>query len=113
MHWGDYDICSPNAVQYPLPDKRGVEWAIKNSYQLSEDISRGHLIGTIQLLGTPGLFITRVKGRGTNVLTTVPVRSVYHKIHYINRAMKDMEWFLLCDDYDTFLQTGIPIEISL
>ena len=114
LYWNDYDICSPNLIQFKfrLPDKRGLEWAIKNSDKLSQDISRGNIIDIIQLLGIPGLFITRVKDPETDIITNQEVRSVHQKIRYINLVMKDDGWGDLCDDHDTYSQTGIPIEIN-
>ena len=114
LDWNDYDICSPNLIQFKsrLPEKRGLEWAIKNSDKLSQDTSRGNIIDIIQLLGIPGLFITRVKDPETDIITSQEVSSVHHKIRYINRVMKNDEWDYLCDEHDAYFQTGIPIEIS-
>jgi len=114
LDWNDYDICSPSLVQFQprLPDKRGLEWAIKNSDKLSQDTSRGNIIDIIQLLGIPGLFITRVKDPETDIITSLEVISVHLKVRYINLAVKDGEWNDLCGDLDTYFQTGIPIEIN-
>jgi len=97
--------------QSRLPDERGIEWAIKNSDKLSHDVSRGNTLDIIQIIGTRGLFITRMKDPKTDILTSHEVMSVHRKIHYINIEVNNYGWDELCDDLFTFLQTGIPIEI--
>ena len=65
----------------------------------------------ISILNVPGLFVCRIWDTDSSEYVNYPVKLKRLVINYINRICKEEDFYLLEDDYEVYLQTGVPINI--
>tara|TARA_Y100000389_G_C17334988_1_gene450149 strand:+ start:475 stop:981 length:507 start_codon:yes stop_codon:yes gene_type:complete len=92
-----------------IPLGRGPEWAIKHQKDFYKPHSQ--TMKLISMLNVPGLFVAQVWSLVEDRVINYPVKLKRLVINYMNQVCKDKEFDLLEDDYEVYLQTGIPINI--
>ena len=92
-----------------IPLGRGPEWVIKHQKESCESYSQ--TMKLISMLNVPGLFVCRIWDTDSSEYVNYPVKLKRLVINYINRICKEEDFYLLEDEYEVYLQTGVPINI--
>ena len=92
-----------------IPLKRGPEWVIKYHKDFYE--SRCQTLKLITMLDVPGLFVAQIWDTDEYEYTNYPVKLKRLKINHMNQICKKEDFYLLEDEYEIYLQTGVPINI--
>ena len=92
-----------------IPLGRGSEWVIKHQkYSCKPHYQTMKLIS---MLNVKGLFVAQIWDTDSSEHVSYPVKLKRLVINYMNRIYKSGDLDLLEDDYEVYLQTGVPINI--
>ena len=92
-----------------IPLGRGPEWVIKHQKYFYKPHSQ--TMKLISMLNVPGLFVAQIWDTDSSEYVNYPVKLKRLVINYMNQVCKEEEFDLLEDDYEVYLQSGIPINI--
>ena len=92
-----------------IPLGRGPEWVIKHQKYFYKPHSQTRKL--ISMWNVPGLFVAQIWDTDSSEYVNYPVKLKRLVINYMNQVCKDKEFDLLEDDYEVYLQTGVPINI--
>lgn len=66
----------------------------------------------MKIIFTPGLFVTRIWDTNEHDYTDFVVSKFHNKINYVNKKLSEKNGFEeLHEDYNIYIQTGMPIDI--
>ena len=92
-----------------IPLGRGPEWVINHQKDFYKP--RSQTLKLITMLDVPGLFVAQIWDTDEYEYTNYPVKLKRLKINHMNQICKKDDFYLLEDEYEIYLQTGVPINI--